>query len=48
MLPDVELDEYVRMLALELATNTPLTVAASKAVTNALIEAKGDYVEEKK
>jgi len=48
VLPDAELDEYVRKLALELAANAPLTIAASKSVINALIAAKGNYAEAKK
>ncbi|MBC8008372.1 MAG: enoyl-CoA hydratase/isomerase family protein [Prolixibacteraceae bacterium] len=43
VLPDTELDAYVREVALELATNAPLTIAASKAVINALAEPKGDF-----
>jgi enoyl-CoA hydratase/carnithine racemase len=43
VLPDAELDKYVHDTALELAANAPLTIAASKAVINALAEAKGDY-----
>lgn len=45
VLPDAELDEYVRKLALDLAANAPLTIAASKSVINALIAAKGDFAE---
>jgi len=48
VLPDAELDEYVRKLALELAANAPLTIAASKSVINALIAAKGNFAEAKK
>jgi enoyl-CoA hydratase/carnithine racemase len=48
VLPDAELDEYVRKLALELAANAPLTIAASKSVINALIAAKGNYAEARK
>jgi len=48
VLPDAELDEYVRKIALELAANAPLTIAASKSVINALIAAKGDYAEANK
>jgi len=40
VLPDAELDDYVRSLALELAANAPLTIAASKSVINALIAPK--------
>lgn len=45
VLPDAELDDYVRKIALELAANAPLTIAASKSVINTLIAAKGDYAE---
>jgi len=48
VLPDAELDDFVRKTALELATNAPLTIAASKSVINALIAAKGDYSEANK
>jgi len=48
VLPDTELDDYVRKLALELSENAPLTIAASKSVINALIAAKGDYFEANK
>ena len=48
VLPDAELDDFVRKVALELAANAPLTIAASKSVINALIAAKGDYPEAKK
>lgn len=48
VLPDAELDEYVRTLALELAENAPLTIAASKSAINTLIAAKGDYAEAEK
>ena len=43
VLPDADLDDYVRKIAVELAVNAPMTIAASKAVINALTEAKGDY-----
>jgi enoyl-CoA hydratase/carnithine racemase len=43
VLPDAELDDYVRKVALELAANAPMTIAASKAVINALAEPKGDF-----
>jgi len=43
ILPSDELDEYVRKMALDLAANAPLTIAASKAVIDELIDAKGDY-----
>jgi len=45
VLPDAELDDFVRKIALELAANAPLTIAASKSVINAVIAAKGDYSE---
>lgn len=45
VLPDGELDKYVHDTALELAANAPLTIAASKAVINALAQAQGDYSE---
>ncbi len=45
LLPDAELDEYVQKVALELAANAPLTIAASKAVINALVEAHGDFAD---
>jgi len=48
VLPDAELDDYVHMVALELAANAPLTIAASKSVINALIAAKGDFALAKK
>ena len=43
VLPDAGLDDYVRKVALELAANAPMTIAASKAVINALAEPKGDF-----
>jgi enoyl-CoA hydratase len=43
VLPDAELDAYVKKIASELAANAPLTIAASKAVVNALAEPKGDF-----
>jgi enoyl-CoA hydratase len=43
VLPDAELDDYVRKVALELAANAPMTIAASKAVINAVVEPKGDF-----
>jgi enoyl-CoA hydratase/carnithine racemase len=43
VLPDAELDAYVHRVALELAQNAPLTIAASKGVINALVEAQGDF-----
>src|SRR5579859_2838582 len=45
VLADAELDGYVQKVALELAANAPLTMAASKAVINALVEPTGDFVE---
>ena len=45
VLPDGDLDDYVRKVALELAANAPLSIAASKAVINALAEAKGDFAD---
>ncbi|MEO8158392.1 MAG: enoyl-CoA hydratase [Betaproteobacteria bacterium] len=43
LLPDAELDAAVQKIALELAANAPLTIAASKAVINALAEPRGDF-----
>ncbi|HWQ37817.1 MAG TPA: enoyl-CoA hydratase [Burkholderiales bacterium] len=43
VLPDAELEAYVQNVALELASNAPLTIAASKAVINALIEPSGEF-----
>ena len=43
VLPDAELDDYVRKLALELAANAPLTIAASKPIIEPLIATTGDY-----
>ena len=37
VLPDAELDEFVHRLALEIAANAPLTIAASKSIINAVI-----------
>jgi len=48
VLPDAELDDFVRKIALELAANAPLTIAASKSVINALVAAEGDYAEARK
>ena len=48
VLPDAGLDDFVRKIALELAANAPLTIAASKSVINALVAAEGDYAEAKK
>lgn len=43
VLPDAELDDYVRKLTLDLAANAPLTIAASKTIIDALIEPHGDF-----
>jgi enoyl-CoA hydratase len=43
VLPDSELDEYVRKLALELAANAPLSITASKTIINQLIAPQGDF-----
>lgn len=43
VLPAAELDEYVNGVARELADNAPLTIAASKATMNALIESDSDF-----
>ena len=43
VLPDAELDEYVRQIATELAANAPLSIAASKQIINAVIRAQGDF-----
>jgi enoyl-CoA hydratase/carnithine racemase len=43
VLPDAELDEYVRQVATELAANAPLSIAASKQIINAVIRAQGDF-----
>ena len=45
VLPDAELDAHVAKVAQELASNAPLTIAASKAVINALSEPNGDHVD---
>ena len=45
VVPDAELDGYVGELALQLAGNAPLTIAASKRIINTLIEAHGDFTE---
>jgi enoyl-CoA hydratase/carnithine racemase len=42
VLPEAELDEYVRKVALDLAGNAPLTIAAAKAVIETVIAAPGD------
>jgi enoyl-CoA hydratase/carnithine racemase len=46
VLPAAELDDYVRRLALELAANAPLSIAASKHIINAVIEAQGDFTKD--
>ena len=43
VLPAAELDDYVRKMALELAANAPLSIAASKSIINTVIEAQGDF-----
>jgi len=43
VLPDAELDDHVQQIALTLAANAPLSVAASKTTIGALIEAHGDF-----
>jgi enoyl-CoA hydratase len=43
VLPDAELDSYVQEIALTLAANAPLTLAASKSVINALVTPQGDF-----
>jgi enoyl-CoA hydratase len=43
VLPDAELDAYVQKTVMELASNAPLTMAASKAVINAIAEPNGDF-----
>jgi len=43
VLPDAELDAYVRELALELAVNAPLSMATSKAIIDAVISPRGDF-----
>ena len=43
VLPSTEVDAYVGKLTQELAANAPLSMAASKAVINIIIEAHGDY-----
>jgi len=45
VLPDAELDQYVRELALDLARNAPLSIAASKKVIDTLIAPAGDFGE---
>ncbi len=46
VLPAAELDDYVGRLALELAANAPLSIAASKRIINRVIEARGDFSRE--
>jgi enoyl-CoA hydratase len=43
VLPAAELDAYVRALAVELARNAPLSIAASKSIINTVIGARGDF-----
>ena len=43
VLPDADLDAYVQQVATEFASNAPMTIAASKAVINALVEPAGDF-----
>jgi enoyl-CoA hydratase len=43
VLPDSELDAYVARTVTELASNAPLTMAASKVLINALIEPQGEF-----
>ena len=43
VLPDAELEPYVRKLAADLAANAPLSMAASKSIINGLIEPGGDF-----
>jgi enoyl-CoA hydratase len=43
VLPDADLDRFVQDMALELAGNAPLTIAASKAVINAVAEPTGNF-----
>ncbi len=43
VLPDAELEDYVKKMAQQLASNAPLTMAASKAGINALIEPDGNF-----
>ena len=45
VLPDADLDAYVQKVAAELAANAPLTMAASKAVINAIAVAQGEFSE---
>lgn len=43
VLPDAELEGYVRGIASVLAANAPLSMAASKAIINSVIESQGDF-----
>jgi enoyl-CoA hydratase/carnithine racemase len=43
VLPEAELDQFVEELALELAGNAPLSIAASKSIINTVIQARGDF-----
>ncbi|MGA8005445.1 MAG: enoyl-CoA hydratase [Burkholderiales bacterium] len=43
VLPDDELEGFVRKLAADLASNAPLSMAASKSIINSLIEPGGDF-----
>ena len=43
VLPDADLDAYVQQVATEFSSNAPMTIAASKAVINALVEPAGDF-----
>ncbi len=45
VLPDAGLDAYVQQVASDFASNAPMTIAASKAVINALVEPAGDFSE---
>ena len=45
VVPDAGLDEYVRKMALDLAANAPLSIAASKTVIDALIRPQGDFAQ---
>jgi enoyl-CoA hydratase/carnithine racemase len=43
VVPDAELDAYVQSVAVALAANAPLTIAASKSAINALVAPQGDF-----
>jgi enoyl-CoA hydratase/carnithine racemase len=43
VLPDADLDEYVRTVATDLAANAPLTIAAAKTVIDTLLTPAGDF-----